>query len=65
VPTEQMIIQYLAALAASRLAAARDGERGYSSETVVVTALLVAAAIVVLGIIAAKIRAAATGIKTQ
>jgi hypothetical protein len=65
VRTEQLLIGYLKALAAHRLAAARDGERGYSTEAVIVTALLVAGAIVVVGIIVAKVRAAATGIKTH
>lgn len=39
-------------------------EAGYSTETVVVTAVLVAAALVILGIIVAKVTAAANNIQT-
>jgi len=43
--------------------ALRDsGDAGYSTETVLVTALLAAAALVVLGIIAAKVAAKANSI---
>lgn len=40
----------------------RDGERGYSTETVVVTALLVVLALTVLGIIATAVTAKANSI---
>jgi hypothetical protein len=40
----------------------RDPDAGYSTETVIVTALLVVAAIVVIGIIVAKVTAKANGI---
>lgn len=48
----------------ARLRAARTDEGGYSTEAVVVTALLAALAIVVLGIIAVKVTAKANGIQT-
>jgi hypothetical protein len=72
-------IQYLAALTHTRLgrlrhawqdrlAGGRDeraAEAGYSTEAVIVTALLVAAAIIAIGYIAVKVKAAAQGIKTK
>ena len=70
-------IQYLAAVTQTQVArfrhAWRDrlgtnepaGERGYSTETVIVTGLLVAGAIIAIGYIAVKIKAAAQHIKTQ
>ena len=70
-------IQYLTALIQTRLARLRHawrdrlgidegaGEAGYSTEAVIVTALLVAAAIIAIGYIAVKVKAAAQGIKTR
>jgi hypothetical protein len=70
-------IQYLAAFTQTRVARLRHawrdrlgtneraGEGGYSTETVIVTGLLVAAAIIAIGYIAVKIKAAAQHIKTQ
>lgn len=40
----------------------RDPEAGYASETVLVTALLIAAGLVVVGIVVAKVTAKANGI---
>ncbi|NKQ59010.1 hypothetical protein HFP15_39830 [Amycolatopsis sp. K13G38] len=40
----------------------REPEAGYSTETVLVTALLVAAALVIIAIIVAKVTAKANGI---
>ncbi len=70
-------IQYLAVLTQTWLARLRQawrdrlgtdeqaGEAGYSTEAVIVTGLLVAAAIIAIGYIAVKIKAAAQGIKTK
>ncbi len=62
---ETVILRHLAGQLRARLAAARQGEAGYSTEAVIVTALLVAGAIVVVGIIIAKVTSAARGIKTR
>ena len=56
-----LVVSYLAALVRSR-PPARDREAGYSSETVVVTALLVALAVAAVGIIAAAVINKAHGI---
>jgi hypothetical protein len=45
--------------------AALDGEGGYSTEAVIVTALLAVAAITALGYIVNKIISAAKGVQTQ
>ncbi len=62
---ETVILRQLADQLRARLAAARREEAGYSTEAVIVTALLVAGAIVVVGIIIAKVTSAAKGIKTR
>jgi hypothetical protein len=62
---ETVILRQLADQLRARLAAARRQEAGYSTEAVIVTALLVAGAIVVVGIIIAKVTSAARGIKTR
>ena len=62
---ETVILRQLAAQLRARLAAARREQAGYSTEAVIVTALLVAGAIVVVGIIIAKVTSAARGIKTR
>jgi hypothetical protein len=62
---ETVILRHLAGQLRARLAAARREEAGYSTEAVIVTALLVAGAIVVVGIIIAKVTSAARGIKTR
>lgn len=49
----------------ARIEAIRTDERGYSTETVLVTALLVAGAIVVLGIIVAAVTNKANEISNQ
>lgn len=48
-------ISVVVAEARARFQALRDDDRGYSTEAVVVTALLVAAAIAVIAIIVAKV----------
>ena len=62
---ETVILRQLAGQLRARLAAARREEAGYSTEAVIVTALLVAGAIVVVGIIIAKVTSAARGIRTR
>ena len=56
----------LGGIARERLAGARERRRhpddGYTTETVIVTALLVAAAITIIGIIVAKVLAKANSI---
>jgi hypothetical protein len=47
-----------------RLRALNEDQRGYSTEAVVVTALLVALAILAVGIITAKVIATANAIQT-
>lgn len=60
------LLGQLARLLRARLAVLRaQPDAGYSTEAVVVIALLVAMAIAAVGIIAAKVLAAANGIKTQ
>ncbi len=61
------IISYLVTLIRTRLAALRgDGtEGGYSTEAVIVTGLLVAGAIIAIGYIVVKVKAAAQNIQTQ
>lgn len=43
----------------------RAGERGYSTEFVVITAAIVAVAIIVVGVITAKTLSTANGIQTR
>ena len=60
------VLRYLTARLRAAWAAAREnGEGGYSTEAVIVTALLAAAAIIVIGIIVRKVRNAAESIRTQ
>jgi hypothetical protein len=60
------IIPYLINLIRARLAAAHhDREGGYSTEAVIVIGLLVAGAIIAVGYIVVKIKAAAQSIQTQ
>lgn len=61
---ELITLRHLYRLLQARLAAARGDERGYSTEAVVVTALLVALAIAALGIIATKVIGKANSIST-
>ena len=61
---ELIALRHLYWLLQARLAAARGDERGYSTEAVVVTALLVALAIAALGIIATKVIGKANSIST-
>jgi hypothetical protein len=62
---EVVIARYLAGRLRARLAAANRDEGGYSTEAVIVTALLVALAITAVTIIAAKVISAAKGLKTR
>jgi hypothetical protein len=64
VTPEAIAARHLFRLLRARLAAARSDERGYSTEAVVVTALLVALAIAALGIIAVKVIGKANSIST-
>lgn len=63
-PEVQLLKALLSRLHA-RLAAARRDEAGYSTETVIVTALLAAAAIAAVTILAAKIIKTAKGVPTR
>ena len=54
-PTELQVIAQLMLTLTARLRAARGDEAGYSTETVVVTALLVALGVAAVGIITAAV----------
>jgi hypothetical protein len=57
------LLSYLTAEIRYRWKAVRDTkDGGYSTESVLVTALLVAAAIIVIGVIVSKVKAKADGI---
>jgi hypothetical protein len=57
------LLSYLTAEIRHRWKAVRDTkDGGYSTESVLVTALLVAAAIIVIGVIVSKVKAKADGI---
>lgn len=57
------LLTYLTAEIRHRWKAVRDTkDGGYSTESVLVTALLVAAAIIVIGVIVSKVKAKADGI---
>lgn len=58
-------IRLAMAMLHGRLKAARQNEDGYSTEAVVVTALLVLLAIGALGLIAAKVMDTASNLKTS
>jgi hypothetical protein len=63
--TELKTLRHLLGILRARWQLLRaDPEAGYSTETVVVTALLVALAITVLAIIAVKVTSTANGINT-
>jgi hypothetical protein len=61
---ELMWVKAVIGLLLDRLTALREDEAGYSTEAVVVIALLVAMALVALGIIAAKVISKAKSINT-
>ena len=61
---ELMWVQAVIGLLRDRLTALREDEAGYSTEAVVVIALLVAMALVAVGIIAAKVISKAKSINT-
>jgi len=67
VSIQDPVISYLVTQARARLAALRrdEPEGGYSTEAVIVTALLVAGAIIAVGYIVVKIKAAAQSIQIQ
>ena len=63
--TELILIRHLFTVLHGRWAALRaDPEAGYTTETVIVTALLAALALTAVGIIVAKVIAKANGIST-
>ncbi|MDA8063818.1 MAG: hypothetical protein M0T80_15560 [Actinomycetota bacterium] len=63
--TELIILRHLYAVLHSRWEALRaDSEGGYTTETVIVTALLAALALTAVGIIVAKVVSAANNIST-
>ena len=62
---ELAVVEHLARLLLSRRAAHDHDEGGYSTEAVIVTALLVALAIAAVGIIATKVLAKANSIETS
>jgi hypothetical protein len=65
VPSELILIRHLLAVIHERWQVLRtDSEAGYTTETVVVTALLVAMAIAVVAIIVVKVTATANNIST-
>ena len=63
--SELTAIEYLIGMLRHRRAAARADQGGYSTEAVIVTALLVALAITAVGIIATKVLAKANSISTS
>ena len=64
-PPELTILRHLATLFYGRWRALRaDPEAGYTTETVIVTALLAALALTAVGIIVAKVVSAANNIST-
>jgi hypothetical protein len=62
---ETVILDHLTARLRVRLAVTHRNQAGYSTEAVIVTALLVALAITAVAIIAAKVINAAKGIQTR
>ncbi len=63
-PDELIFLAHLARLLRARLAHIHHDEAGYSTEAVIVIALLVAMALTAVGIIAAKVIAKANSIST-
>jgi hypothetical protein len=64
--TELFVVRYLLAQIRARWALLRaEPEAGYTTETVVVTAMLVAMALAVIAIIIAKVTATANNIQTS
>ena len=63
--TELIVLRHLFSVLHGRLQALRaDPEAGYTTETVIVTALLAALALTAVGIIVAKVVSAANNIST-
>ena len=63
-PPELIAVLHFFGLLRSRLQALRASDAGYSTETVIVTALLAGLALTAVGIIVAKVVTAANGIST-
>lgn len=62
--SELQYLRRLMAILHGRLQATRHNEGGYSTEAVVITALLVALAVAAVAIISTKVLAKANGIET-
>jgi hypothetical protein len=62
---ELLVLQTALARLRARLATLHHGQEGYSTEAVIVTALLAVAAITALGYIVNKIISAAKGVQTK
>ncbi len=62
---ELVVIAYIATKVRGRLAVAKADERGYSTEGVILTAILVILAITAGGIITAKVVGKANAIETE
>ncbi len=62
---EVLVIQAVLVQLRARLATLRRGQEGYSTEAVIVTALLAIAAITALGYVVKKIISAAKGVQTK
>ncbi len=64
-PSELIAVMYIYQFLRARLDERRSSEAGYSTETVIVTALLAGLALTAVGIIVAKVLATANGISTS
>ena len=64
-PTELLVIRTLLSLTWGRLQAARADERGMTTETVIITAVLAALALAATAIIVAKVTSKANSISTE
>lgn len=64
-PVELLVLANLFSLMRARLAAGRHDERGMTTETVIITAVLAALALAVTAIIVAKVTSKANSIPTE
>ena len=64
-PIELIVLTSLFSVMRSRLAVARQDQRGMTTETVIITAVLAALALAVTAIIVAKVTNKANSIPTQ
>ena len=64
-PSELIAVIYMFQFLRARLDERRASEAGYSTETVIVTALLAGLALTAVGIIVTKVLATANGINTS